>query len=76
MGVANDDVFDVSVSVYQYAYLPVEFVRGFRKLAGKFLGHDLARGDAPLVESFEAVNLIRFESLKVPFDVANGSFLR
>ncbi|MEK6301362.1 MAG: hypothetical protein AABO41_11615 [Acidobacteriota bacterium] len=76
VGVSNDDVLDVSVSIDQYAYLPVELVRCFRELTGEFLSDDLTRRNAPLVELFEAVNLIGLESLKVPFDVANGSFLR
>jgi hypothetical protein len=62
-GIAYDYVLDVPVSVYQYTDLAMNLVRCFAELARKLLRDDLARGDSPLVELFEAVNLIWLESL-------------
>jgi hypothetical protein len=59
MSIADHYVFDVPVSIDQDAYLPVDLARGFRELTREFVGHDLARRNSPLVEFFEAVNLIR-----------------
>jgi len=62
-GVANNDVLDVTVSIYKHPYLTVNLVRCFRELARKLLGDYLARRDPPLVKLFETVNLIRLKSL-------------
>ena len=56
--VPDDDVFDVAVAIDERADLPVDFVRNFRKLAGKFLRDNLSRRDASFIELFKSLNLI------------------
>jgi len=56
--VSYDDVFDVPISIYQHAYLPVDLAGDFGKLARKLLRDYLARRDAAIIKLFEALNLI------------------
>jgi hypothetical protein len=74
--VADHDVFHISIAVNQHADLAVDFPRGLRELPCKLVGNDLARWDTAIIELLKTVNLIGFESLKIPFDAADSCALR
>src|SRR5215475_11672164 len=74
--VADHDVFHISVAVNEHADLAVNFARSLRDLPRKLVGNDLARRDAAIVELLKTMDLIRLESLKIPFDAADSCSLR
>jgi hypothetical protein len=63
VGIANDYVLDIPVTVYKHADLAMNLVRGLRKLAGKLLSNDLPRWDSPLKKLFEPMKMVWLKSL-------------
>jgi hypothetical protein len=61
--VANNHVLDISIAIDEHPYLSVNLMRCFRELTRKLVSNDLPRGDPPLVQLLETVDLVRLESL-------------
>jgi len=56
--IANHDVFDMALPIYQDTNLPTCLVRKLGYLPGKFGGQNLIRRDTPRVEFLYAAQLI------------------
>jgi hypothetical protein len=73
--VADNDVFDLTFSVYERCDLAIQFVRQFGKLACKLLCNDLARWNSALVELFETPDLVRLQSMQIAVNGTNRKML-
>ena len=63
VGIANDYVLDIPVTVYKHADLAMYLVRCLRELAGKLLSNDFPRWDSPLKKLFEPMKMVWLKSL-------------
>jgi hypothetical protein len=61
--IPDDYVFYIAVAIHENSNLSANLVRSLRKLARKLLSDDLAWRDSPRVKLFEAMDLVRLESL-------------
>jgi hypothetical protein len=62
--VSDNHMSDAAGSIDKDAYLPVEFMRQFREIAGELGAHDFAR-DFPSVNSLEGLNVAGFKPRQI-----------
>ena|SRR5215510_3019771 len=67
-GISDDDVLNVPAAIDEDPDLPVYFARDLGEMPGKFLSHDLAGMNAPLVKLLQSVDLALFQTLQIAFD--------
>jgi hypothetical protein len=75
VSIAYDNVLDIAFAIDQHADLPADLGRQLGQLPGKLVSDDMSWWNAPVVQLFQAVNLIGFQSLNVAFDRANRRYL-